>query len=402
MGRSDLINRLRVKLKTLIFHGLDATVTVLANGPIVAANGLIELGWVEVIDGLIVGVVVGAAHGSADLDLQGRTLIPGFIVQHCHGGGGNTFITTDGPEARRAAGLHQRHGTTSLVASLVSGSQSALKAQIETLVPLVEDGTLVGIHLEGPWISTLHCGAHDVDQLRAPQAAEVDELLVAGQGHIKMVTIAPELTGGIEAVRQVADAGAIAAVGHTDADYETTVAAIDAGATVATHLNNAMRGLHHREPAAIGALLEDPRVFVELIADGVHVHQVVLKLVVRETNNDRVVLITDAMAAAGSHDGHYLLGELDVNVVEGVARLAEGGAIAGSTLTLDAALRFMVLRCGLSLDVVVGMLTKNPARALDLDDRGSIEIGKRADLVVLGHELEVDEVMVGGEWVSRA
>ena len=373
--------------------------TTFGNGRIVTSQGLLEVGWVEVADGMIRELGPGIPDQPLDVDLRGRTLVPGFVDQHSHGGGGCSFITTDVAEARKAAELHLRHGTTSMIASLVSGSQAALIDQIGVLSPLVDDGTIVGIHLEGPWISTLHCGAHDVAQLRAPVQEEVAELLAVGAGRIKMVTIAPELPGAMSAIASIVQAGALAAIGHSDADYETGVAAIEAGARVATHVSNAIRPLRHRDPGATGAVLEDPRVNLELIADGTHVHRVILKLVIREAGVDRVSLITDAMAAAGSADGRYMLGELEVDVVDGVARLVEGGAIAGSTLTMDGAVRFMTMQAGLPIADVVTMASTNPARLLGLTDRGSIEVGKRADLVILSSALTVDAVMRAGAWV---
>ena len=373
--------------------------TVFAGGRVVTDQGLVESGWVEVEGELIVDRGIGEPHKPVDFDLRGRALIPGFVDQHCHGGGGNTFITTDAAEAFRAAELHLRHGTTSIMASLVTGTREALTEQIRTLTPLVDQDVLLGIHLEGPWLSTLHCGAHDSTLLRAPDGAEVGELLAVGGGRIKMVTIAPELPGSIQAIHQILRAGAVVAIGHTDANYEQAKLAIEAGATVATHLSNAMRPLHHRDPGAIGALMEDPRVTVELIADGVHVHPAVLRLVHNEAGTARVALITDAMGAAGAPDGRYLLGQLEVDVVDGTARLVEGGAIAGSTLTLDWAMRYVVLEGGVSLDQVVQMLSTNPARMMGLDDRGVIAPGKRADLLVLGPRLEVESVMRRGDWV---
>mgnify|MGYP003390778915 FL=1 len=373
--------------------------TVFAGGRVVTDQGLVESGWVEVEGELIVDRGIGEPHKPVDFDLHGRALIPGFVDQHCHGGGGNTFITTDAAEAFRAAELHLRHGTTSIMASLVTGTREALTEQIRTLTPLVDQDVLLGIHLEGPWLSTLHCGAHDSALLRAPDGAEVGELLAVGGGRIKMVTIAPELPGSIQAIHQILRAGAVVAIGHTDANYEQAKLAIEAGATVATHLSNAMRPLHHRDPGAIGALMEDPRVTVELIADGVHVHPAVLRLVHNEAGTARVALITDAMGAAGAPDGRYLLGQLEVDVVDGTARLVEGGAIAGSTLTLDWAMRYVVLEGGVSLDQVVQMLSTNPARMMGLDDRGVIAPGKRADLLVLGPRLEVESVMRRGDWV---
>ena len=371
--------------------------TVFAGGRVITDQGLIERGWVETDGAVIVGCGDGDAPGAPDFDLDGRLLVPGFIDQHCHGGGGHSFMTTDPGEAASVAEFHLRHGTTSLMASLVSGSNEALKGQIAAISPLVDSGTLLAIHLEGPWINTHRCGAQDPRQLRPPDPAEVAELLDLAGGRIRMITIAPELPGAIPAIQQIVSAEVIAAIGHTDADFETAMAGIDAGATVATHLSNAMRPLHHREPGALGALLEDPRVFIELIADGVHLHPATIRLFRNHAGNDRSVLITDAMGAAGSPDGRYLLGDLEVEVAGGVARLVEGGAIAGSTLTLDAALRFVVSEVGLGIEDAIGMLTANPARALGLPDRGVISPGKRADLVVLDSELEVEAVMVAGD-----
>ncbi len=373
--------------------------TVFAGGRVVSDQGLVESGWVEVEGEMIVDRGIGEPLKSVDVDLRGRALIPGFVDQHCHGGGGNSFVTTDAAEAFRAAELHLQHGTTSIMGSLVTGTREALIDQIRTLSPLVDQDVLMGIHLEGPWLSKLHCGAHAVDQLRPPESGEVGELLAVGGGRIKMVTIAPELPGAISAIHQILRADAVAAVGHTDADYEIARTAIEAGVTVATHLSNAMRPLHHRDPGAIGALMEDPRVTVELIADGVHVHPAVLRLVYNEAGINRVALVTDAMGAAGAPDGRYLLGELEVDVVDGTARLVEGGAIAGSTLTLDYAMRFVVLEGGIPLEEAVAMLSTNPARAMGLTDRGVIAPGKRADLLVLGPRLEVESVMRRGDWV---
>ncbi len=372
--------------------------TVFAGGRVQTDRGLVELGWVDVQGGFIADCGAGDPPRPTDYDLGDRLLAPGFIDQHCHGGGGHSFMTADSDEALGVAEFHLRHGTTSLMASLVSGSIDALTTQIGATSPLVDSGALLAIHLEGPWISKHRCGAQDPQQLRSPDPAEVARLLELGGGRIRMVTIAPELPGAIPAIRQIVSAGAVAAIGHTDADFETTMAGIDAGATVATHLSNAMRPMHNREPGATGALLADPRVFIELIADGVHLHPAMIRLFRNHAGNDRTVLITDAMGAAGSVDGRYLLGELEVDVADGVARLVDGGAIAGSTLTLDAALRFLVSEVGIALEDAIEMVTANPARALGLHDRGVINPGKRADLVVLGSDLAVDAVMVAGTW----
>jgi N-acetylglucosamine-6-phosphate deacetylase len=257
---------------------------------------------------------------------------------------------------------------------------------------------ILGAHLEGPFLSPDRPGTHPLSHLRNPDVALLDRLLDAGV--VTQMTLAPELPGGLGSVRLLAERGVIAAVGHTDAAHETTRRAVEAGATVATHLFNAMPPLLHRAPGPVAALLEDERVTVELINDGTHLHPAALRLAVARAGPDRVAFITDAMAAAGMGDGDYDLGPLRVAVRGGVARLAEGGRIAGSTLTLDAAFRRAVTVDGLPVERVVAATSAVPARLLGMDDRiGSLEVGKDADLVVLDEDFALTGVMRRGEWL---
>ena len=294
--------------------------------------------------------------------------MPGFVDAHSHGGGGAAFTSGDPPEAATVLATHRAHGTTSMMASLVTDTLERLEASVRALAPLVRAGELTGIHLEGPWLSGAHCGAHDPALLRAPDPAEVTRVLDAGDGAVRMVTLAPELPGGLDAVRLLAERGVVAALGHSDATDAVTRQALDAGVGVATHLFNAMRPIHHREPGPVLALVEDPRVLVELIADGVHLHPQVLRWAATSAPH-RFLLVTDAMGAAGAADGDYVLGPAAVQVRDGVARLASNGAIAGSTLTMDRAVRYAVQTAGLPLDVVVEAATATPARLLGLDRR---------------------------------
>ena len=258
------------------------------------------------------------------------------------------------------------------------------------------NGTVAGIHLEGPWLSRARCGAHDPAQVRAPDPAEIDAVLAAGGDAIRMVTLAPELPGADAAIRRFVDAGVVVAVGHTDATYEETQGAIAAGATVGTHLFNAMPPLHHREPGPVLALLQDPRVTCELIADGVHVHPAMVAAVIDAAGPERVSLITDAIAAAGCDDGPFRLGTVPIDVVAGVATVAGTSTIAGSTATMAQVFGNVLPLAGLA--AAVQMSATTPARALGLERVGELRAGYDADLVVLEADLRVGAVMAGGAW----
>lgn len=371
--------------------------TLIAAGAVVGDGRVRRPGWVSVADGRIAGCGAGAPPGPAD-DVGDCVVVPGFIDMHCHGGDGVSYACA--PE--RAAALHAAHGTTGGLASLVTAAPEVLLSQVRTLASATRRGVVDGIHLEGPWLSRAHCGAHDCRWLRAPEGAEVDALLAAGDGTIAMVTLAPELPGATATIRHLVDAGIIVALGHTDADYDQTRAAIDAGATVGTHLFNAMRALHHRDPGPVPALLADPRVTVELIADGVHLHPAVIEHVVASAGPDRVALVTDAMAAAGVGDGAFALGGLDVDVTDGVARLRGTATIAGSTATMDRLFAATVRLLGAddaALSAAVRMTSSTPARMLGLDGAEVLAAGSAANLVVLNADLHVVRVMRRGAWL---
>jgi N-acetylglucosamine-6-phosphate deacetylase len=328
------------------------------------------------------------------VDAAGGLLTPGFIDLHGHGGAGVSY--DDGPDAvLRARALHRAHGTTRAVISLVTAPLDDLVARAAMVADLTQrHPDILGSHLEGPFLDPGHRGAHAESLLAEPAPAVVARLLEAGRGTVRQVTLAPELPGGRAAIGRIVDAGAAAAVGHTSADYATAAAAFEAGATILTHAVNAMAGLHHREPGPVAAAAADDSVTLEVIADGVHLHPQVVRLVFAAAPG-RVALVTDAMAAAGSADGRYALGPLAVDVAGGVARLAGGGAIAGSTLTQDAALRAAVA-AGVPLEAAVGALTRTPARAIGRDDLGSLRPGSRADAVLLSPGLEVQRVWTDG------
>ncbi|HET6636338.1 MAG TPA: N-acetylglucosamine-6-phosphate deacetylase [Streptomyces sp.] len=381
--------------------------TMLTGARMVLPDGVTDGGRLTVEGRTIAGVSgpgdpPAAAAQQADVrDLTGHWVLPGFVDMHVHGGGGASFSAGTAEEALKVVDTHRRCGTTTMVASTVTGELGDLAQQAGALSELVEEGELAGLHFEGPFISPGRCGAHEPTLLRDPEPAEVRKLLDAARGTARMMTLAPELPGGLESVRLLAEQGVLAAVGHTESDYDATRQAVDAGARVATHLFNAMPPLGHRAPGPVAALLEDERVTVELINDGTHLHPAALGLAFGRAGADRVAFITDAMGAAGMGDGTYPLGPMEVEVRDGVARLVEGGSIAGSTLALDRAFRRAVTVDGLRPEDAVRALSTTPARLLGVDDRvGSLAPGKDADLVVLDADLTVVGVMRKGTWVT--
>ena len=367
---------------------------------LVTPDDLLENAWIQIEDGDVRALGRRSegmpADGRRPEELGDVTVVPGFVDIHTHGGGGATYSTTDPEEARKAAAFHAKHGTTTTMASLVTAPLDDIVSQTACLADLVADGVIAGVHLEGPFLSEARCGAHEPSLLRDPVEGDVAKVL---SDVVKMVTIAPELEHGLDAIRQVVDAGAVAALGHTDATYEQMVAGADAGATVATHLFNGMAPFHHRDPGPVGAALNDPRLLLEVINDGMHLDPQVVRVALAAAGVSRIALITDAMIATGMPAGRYTLGNLEVDVKDGLATLAHGShSIAGSTLTMDVAYRNAV-QAGVSLVDASRMASTAPAEAFGWYHVGGIEPGKRADLVVLGNDYAVRKVMRAGSWL---
>ena len=333
--------------------------------------------WIESSDGVITSVNPGI-HSNPDTTTNG-VLIPGFVDIHCHGGGGHYFSAISPDSITAAINAHKKTGTTSLVASLVSESIEDLKAQIQRLIPFYNGGEIVGIHLEGPYLSHARCGAHEPSLLIDPTVEQLKELVVIGQGSIKMITIAPELTGAQEAIEYLASVGVFAAIGHTEGNFQDAAAATDNGASIVTHFLNAMNK-ENTAGSIANFVVGDPRLTVELIVDGHHLSFEKVKELFASLG-PRIIMVSDAMAAAGKGDGSYTIGALPVEVKDGVARLTSNQKLAGSTLTISQAFSNLIKHCGLSLEQAVHATATQPAKAFGLRDRGSIAVGMRADLL---------------------
>lgn len=372
---------------------------------IVLENEIVECGWVRASAGVIEEIGRGELLPSPDVtavDCTGMTIVPGFVDIHVHGGGGASFFGREPSAIERARAYHRSRGTTRSLASVVAAPVDELCEVLSRLASSVEQGVIAGVHLEGPFLSPACCGAQDPRYLLAPDIAVLSRLLDAGRGAVRVVTIAPELPGALELIPFVRDAGAICAIGHTDASIDVASAAIDAGATLATHLWNAMRPLRQRDPGVVMAALLRREVSAEVIADGIHLHPSIVRLT-GEILGKRMVFVSDATAAAGMADGSARLGSVAVEISGGIARVRNTGSIAGSTATLSSIVRHAVEKAGVSLLDAVNAASSRPARLLGLDDEcGVLASGRPADLAVLDDSLRVVSVMVEGQFLDEA
>jgi N-acetylglucosamine-6-phosphate deacetylase len=349
--------------------------------------------------------VAGAPQGD-DLDVRARWVAPGFIDTHVHGGGGAQCNTSDPDEILAVARFHAGYGTTGLLATTVA----APIAELESVLAAITDAATVtasggaavlGAHLEGPFLSRSFPGAMDPGHFLPPTRDVWERLLGVTPGVLAMMTIAPELPGALELTSALATAGAVVSLGHTDASYDQALAAARAGATSVTHLFNAMRPMHHRDPGVVGAALDLPDVSCELICDGLHVAGPALRLAERAKGPGGVRLVTDAIEATGMPDGDYRLGGATVTARDGRAVVPGTDRLAGSTLTMQDAVRNAVLMLGVTVEAAVALASANPARLLGIADRkGALAPGYDADLVVLGDDLDVERTMVAGAWLT--
>jgi N-acetylglucosamine-6-phosphate deacetylase len=376
----------------------------------------------EISDGVIIvegGRIAGAGHrdeirvpsGATDYIATGLTVVPGFVDVHIHGAGGHDVMEAGPSALDRITSTVARYGTTSMVATTVTAPLDETCRSLEGIAHYIRShqqieessrlaAEIVGIHLEGPFINPARRGVHPPSAIVQPSVEIFNRLLKAADGLVKILTLAPELPGALELIESATAAGIVAAMGHTDADYDQARAAIRAGARHAVHTYNAMRPFSHRDPGILGAILTDPEVTAEIIADGVHVAVAAIQVLIGAKGFDSVMLVSDGIAATGMQDGSYRLGNFEVAVRDGVARNSEG-KLAGSTLTLDRALRNLVA-FGVPLIDAVRMATLLPARRLGLaGKKGVIATGADADIVVLTPDLRVAGVMTCGAGLKQ-
>jgi N-acetylglucosamine-6-phosphate deacetylase len=342
-------------------------------------------------------------QGAQEIQASGKIAVPGFIDVHIHGAGGHDVMEGTEEALSTVARTLAAHGTTSFVATTVTASPDSICASAEgiaryiTLQQQAEDNRaqVLGVHFEGPFISPLRRGVHPTEWITLPSAALLQRFTEAAGGYAQILTIAPELLGAMPCIDAARNAGLVVAMGHTDATYEQARAAIAHGARHAVHVYNAMRPFTHRDSGVIGAVLTSPDVTAELIADGVHVDETAMRILLQAKGAAGVILISDGISATGMPDGKYILGTFEVTVAGGVCRNAEG-KLAGSTLTLDRALRNIV-NLGIPLPDALRMLTLNPATLLGIEfKKGSLRTGADADILLLDESLNLTQTWTRG------
>lgn len=380
---------------------------ILILGKIITPHDLIEDGYVivngEKIEKVGQGNKVKGFKNCDIIDARGCVVIPGMIDLHLHGGGGHDVMEGTDEALRKIAATHALNGTTGFLATVITAPLIKMKQVINWLSKYEEgneEAALLGINIEGPYLNPSQKGAHDETMLRPPIAEEADNLVKAGRGQVRVFTIAPEMPGALEVIKNLKHKDIIVSVGHSNATFIEMQMAMKEGLSHASHLFNGMRGMHQREPGVVGAVVNNRDVTAEIIADGVHVHPQMLQFLISLKDKEKIVLVTDAIAASGQGDGVYRLGSQRIKVSKGIARL-EDGTMAGSTLTMIKAVENMVKMVGVDFMDALSMATINPARVIKIDDhKGSLVAGKDADIVIINN-FDVIMTMIKGKIVYR-
>lgn len=376
--------------------------TMIVGGKIVTPNEILENHTLVLEGGKIVSIdSANEAHSSGDevVDASGLWVAPGLIDLHIHGSGG--FSTTEAtPEALEGMSTFlARHGVTTFLPTTVSTDQASILKVLKACGEMPESSKGArahGVHIEGPFLNPKNLGAQPPETIRPPNIEELESWVETGQ--VKLITLAPEIEGAGEFIPAALVNGIEISLGHTSASYDEFIHAIDLGARQSTHTFNSMAGLHHREPGPIGAILNDDRLYAQIIVDGVHLHPAVVKFLVKAKGIERTILISDAISAAGQSDGEYELGGHIVTVSDGVARIRAGN-LAGSTLTLDQALRNVMDYAELSFPEALPMSTSVPAEAMGWESKGKLVPGADADVILLNANLQIERTFVAGQMV---
>lgn len=340
--------------------------------------------------------------GQEAIDGGGNYLSPGFIDIHNHGNSGYDVMDTTEQALDKMGEFHLSNGVTSYLGTIITSSYDDMMRAIENIVDYKNKANisnLLGIHLEGPFFDIGKKGAQPEEFIKLPDINDIENMLELSKGKLKMLSLAPELKGALEIIEKLKNNNVAVAMAHTNSTFESAKKAIDHGVTIATHLYNGMRSFNHREPGVIGASLTDDRVYCELIYDRIHLHDAAVNIALKMKGFDKIILVSDAIMAAGLEDGEYQLGNQKVYVKEGAARLASGN-LAGSTLNLQEAVYNMVKFLDLPIHEVVKMATLNPAKAINMvREIGSIRVGKRADLIIFDDNIEIKHAIVGGNLI---
>lgn len=340
--------------------------------------------------------------GEEIIDGEGNYLSPGFIDIHNHGNSGYDVMDSTEEALDKMGEFHLSNGVTSYLGTIITSSyKDMIKAMenIATYKNKTDKSKILGIHLEGPFFDIGKKGAQPEEFIRLPNLEDIENMILISEGKLKMVSLAPELKGALQIIQKLHKNNIAVAMAHTNSTFESAKRAIDFGITIATHLYNGMRSFSHREPGVIGASLTDERVYCELIYDRIHLHDGAVQIALKMKGYDKIILVSDAMMAAGLEDGEYVLANQKVYVKEGAARLASG-SLAGSTLNLKQAVYNMVNFLEIPIHEVVKMASLNPAKSIKEDkERGSIEVGKIADLIIFDKNIDIKNAIIGGKLV---